>query len=162
MKCRKKTGPGRDPLSLQDVRENEKWIEEWFSQHFLVDSAWEQLAEYYLRQQLYKDQRRILHSRCGYQSGAYPGLSGSHAWSLEAFADALKTEPRQAQPKRKNAKDVWMPVVKAEIEEAKQKYLESLRILRLMFGEDHEYATSVDDKLIELVKCIGTGDDNAS
>jgi hypothetical protein len=144
---------------VHEVQQKEKWMESLFSQHFLVDSLWEQLAEYYVKNNLNIEQRRILHKRCEHQKNVYPGLSGSHAWSLEAYADALRTAPRQSAPTKKKG-GVWMPVVKAEPELAKQKYLDSIKVLRLMFGEDHEYVTSVDDKLKELISNRAEVDDS--
>lgn len=136
-----KSGP-----TIKDAQKNERWMESKFSQHFLVDLAWEQLAEFYVKHELYDEQRRVLQSRCAFHSVAYPGLSGTHAWSLEALGDALKINHS---PDKKKAGGV-KPVVKADKKKAEQSFLESIRILRLMFGEDHEYVESVADKLKAL------------
>jgi len=139
-------------VSVKDVYKHEKWIEQTFSQHFLADSAWEQLADYYAKQLLFVDQRRILEKRCDFHKAAYPGLSGSHAWSLEALGDTLRYDaPSQSQivaARRKGRASV--PVVPADTRRAAESYTESIRILRLMFGEDHEYVVSVVDKLKAL------------
>jgi hypothetical protein len=133
--------------SVKDVQKNERWMEATFCQHFLADSAWEQLADFYAKHQLFVDQRRVLQSRCTFHKNAYPGLSGTHAWSLEALGDVQ----RCCAPRRPaNAKKDWEPTAKAEKDKAEQSYLESFRILKLMFGEEHEYVSSVADKLKEL------------
>lgn len=149
-KLKKMVEDGVDKVAsmlVSDVRKNERWMEALFSQHFLSDSIWEQLAEYYARQGLYDDQRRILRNRCAFHKAAYPGLSGTHAWSLEALGDALRSDAPSPSAKKKSRSE---PIVMAEKDKAEQSYVESFGILRLMFGEDHEYVVAVSDKLAAL------------
>jgi len=132
--------------------QTERWMEETFSQHFLVDNAWEQLSDCYLKQCQFRDQRRVLELRCEFFKQAYPGLSGSHAWSLEALGDTLRIAAptaNQLAAAKKRGRSSVTPIA-AEREKALQSYTESIRILRLMFGEDHEYVVSVVDKMKEL------------
>lgn len=130
--------------TVETVQEKERWMEGIFSQHYLADLTWEALAEFYLKSGLHNEQRRVLRSRCRFHKAAYPGLSGTHAWSLEALGDALqKAYPAPKSQKRTQG-------AKAEMQQSEKCYLESLDILRLMFGETHEYVVSVDEKLTAL------------
>jgi hypothetical protein len=143
-------GLERGHVKVEDAQKHESWMKSTFSQHFLVDLAWEQLGDFYAKHQLYTDQRKILQCRCDFHKVAYPGLSGTHAWSLEALGDALKSaQPRQSAAAKKKGR-AHTTVVRADKEGAEEKFLESLRILRLMFGEDHEYVVAVADKLKAL------------
>jgi hypothetical protein len=139
--------------TFDDVQQKERWMDSVFSQHFLVDSIWEQLADYCVKQGLYLEQRRILAKRCEFHKVSYPGLSGTHAWSLEALGDVLRTDQpgSSASPssKRKGRPSATQ-IAQADRARAEQAYTESFRILRLMFGEDHEYVESVADKLKSL------------
>jgi hypothetical protein len=141
----------KNGATLADVSKSERWIEATFSQHFLADSAWEQLADIYAKHGEYAEQRRVLQQRCSFHDAAYPGLSGTHAWSLEALGDVLgQAFPLEsAAAAKKRARNTGTAVL-ADKGKAEEKYTKSLEILRLMFGEDHEYVVTVADKLKAL------------
>jgi len=124
-----------DPTA-KTLEADEKWIDENFKQHVLQDLFLEQLCAAYANKKRLQDQRRLLRRRCDFHKVAYPGLSGAHAWSLEALGDCNRN----------------MKGTKANLEAAKECYTEALAILRLMFGEDHEYVTDVAEKeaLVEI------------
>jgi len=133
------------------VQEKERWMESIFSQHCLADLMWEALADWYAKHGLYTEQRRVLRSRCNFHQAAYPGLSGSHGWSLEALGDALhKSYGSRPSDNDKRKKGQAVTVVKADREQAEKCYEESFEVLRLMFGAEHEYAAVVANKLKAL------------
>jgi len=138
--------------TLVFLQDKERSFQAIFSQHFLVDLMWEVLADVYHKLHEIAEQRRVLQCRCTFHKAAYPGLSGTHAWSLEALGDALQKSPA-SRTSDKKSKTV---AVKADKEGAEKCYMQSLDILRLMFGEDHEYVVSVADKLKALQS--GTND----
>lgn len=139
--------------TVEDAQDKERWIGEVFAQHFLADLAWEALVDFFKQRSLHADHRRVLQKRCEFYKVAYPGLSGTHAWSLEALGDALQ-KSAYGSSADKRSKVAQKPNlifdIQADREEAEKCYVESLGILRLMFGEDHEYVVSVADKLKEL------------
>lgn len=154
-KMKKILDDGIDKADKNDVKgaqDKEKWMKEVFSQHYLADMFWEQAADFYAKNGAYSEQRRVLQSRCAFHKASYPGLSGTHAWSLEALGDVQRypaPPPSSASAKAKGQARA-APGVKADMPAAEKSYVESLRILKLMFGEDHEYVVSVADKLKTL------------
>ncbi|CAK0883971.1 unnamed protein product, partial [Prorocentrum cordatum] len=142
-----------EAVALKSFRATEEIIDASFFQHALADLMWEKLADYYAQHQRSSDHRRLLERRCAFHEAAYPGLSAAHAWCLEGFADALKKEPSatQAPPVVTDAvargswakadRLRWQKAAKAEPEEAARLYTQAHDILRLMFGESHEYVT---------------------
>lgn len=74
-------------LATQD----EQFIDQHFVQHVLADLAWEQLCSKYVEKRLVQDQLRLLRRRCEFHKAAYKGLSGAHAWALEALGDCLRS-----------------------------------------------------------------------
>eukprot|EP00929_Paragymnodinium_shiwhaense_P009271 TRINITY_DN113379_c0_g1_i1.p1 TRINITY_DN113379_c0_g1~~TRINITY_DN113379_c0_g1_i1.p1 ORF type:complete len:466 (+),score=85.66 TRINITY_DN113379_c0_g1_i1:140-1537(+) len=126
-------------MTLARARAMESDLKETFTQHVLADLACEQLADFYSSSNYRVDQRRILQRRREFHNLAYPGLSGAHAWTLEAFGDAMLIAGKGAQ----GTKPESVPVDKPE---AAKLYTESLHILTLMFGKDHEYVTHVEEK----------------
>merc|ERR1712232_106074 len=128
-----------DPVSANELQETEKFVDSIFGQHVLADLALEQLADSYGRLRRTGEQRRILQRRCVFQEKAYPGLNGSHAWTMEALGDAmLRASKQTAQPStRKRGKGAgtagaWQPVAKEEPKEAFRLYEEARRILLQM------------------------------
>jgi len=123
--------------SIQMLEKDEQFIDQHFEQHVLADLAWEQFCSHYAAKRRVQDQRRLLQRRCDFHKAAYPGLSGAHAWALEALGDCVRSIAKKG-------------VVGAEsnLTTARQHYSEANDILRLMFGDDHEYVTDVDAKLV--------------
>lgn len=146
-----------DSATIKQLQADEGFIDQHFSHHVLADLAWEQFGSHYAAKRRVADQRRLLERRCDFHKAAYPGLSGAHAWALEALGDCMRStahggaaqEAGQAagQPKKKR---VWQVAAKADLEAAKGFYSQALVILRLMFGADHEYVTDVEAKQAEL------------
>ncbi|CAK0890177.1 unnamed protein product, partial [Prorocentrum cordatum] len=89
------------------------------------------------------EQRRLQKLRVDYQRKAYPGLSGTLAWTLEEQADTLLRHlgfgAKMLQSDGEHGGDMAAQV-KPALEE-------SLRIFRLMFGKDDENSTKVQKKL---------------
>lgn len=138
-----------DDVISKEAQALEDMIDTTFAQHVLADLACEKLAEFYATRRRAADQRRVLARRCAFHKAAYPGLSASHAWALEAYADLLRRpggDQQQARTRKKGTGKVWQAPTKAEPEQAFNLYTEALRILKLMFGEDHEYITNLDSK----------------
>jgi len=150
-------------LTLKEAQNIEQIIEASFPQHAIADTAWERLAEWYECSNYPAEQRRILAHRCDFHAAAYPGLSGTRAWSLETRGDAIRCDSGRASQNgsaaRRTKGRVSASLVKAEPAEAARCYQESLRILRLMFGEEHEYVTSVDHKLKGLLSALEAEDE---
>jgi len=154
-----------EAVALKSFRATEEIIDASFFQHALADLMWEKLADYYAQHQRSSDHRRLLERRCAFHEAAYPGLSAAHAWCLEGFADALKKEPSatQAPPVVTDAvargswakadRLRWQKAAKAEPEEAARLYTQAHDILRLMFGESHEYVTGLESKRRRLSAC---------
>mmetsp|Transcript_104211 Transcript_104211/g.222741 ORF Transcript_104211/g.222741 Transcript_104211/m.222741 type:complete len:482 (-) Transcript_104211:95-1540(-) len=138
-----------DNLDSNAMLEHEKFIDANFAQHVMADLAWEKLSDYYVTKHRGGDQRRLLERRCGFHAAAYPGLSGAHAWALEAHGDAMlrSSAAKEVQNKKKR---VWQVAVKEEPEVAKALYTQALNIFKLMFGEDHEYPQAVCKKLAKV------------
>jgi len=154
-------------IPLKEMQDKEAWLDKHFKQHVLVDLCWEQMSEIYRLRGRLSDNRRILEKRCKFQSAAYPGLSGAHAWMLEARGDAMnkssssgnsavvggysshslgsqgKGSGRGAGAKKKA---MWEPATKSNPKAAIEFYDEALEILRPMFGEKHEYVQQVVSK----------------
>lgn len=120
------------------------------AQHWLLDKTWQILADVYDRNERPEDAEAMVQNRLGFQEAAYLGLSGTHAWTLEALGDMMLRhagvvlEPRVKVPNENTARRVEGSVP--------QVYEASLRILRLMFGDKHEYFQSVNRKAQELAK----------
>merc|ERR1712032_1315450 len=89
---------------IQKLQDDEKFIDEHFSQHVLDDLAWEQLAQYYVAKSRPVDQLRMLQKRRNFHEKAYPGLSGAHAWVLEALGDCLMQVAQQKDEKNAAAR----------------------------------------------------------
>jgi len=112
-------------------------------QHWLCDRLWEHLQGWYGSRGNHKEQRRLQKLRVDYQRKAYPGLSGTLAWTLEEQADTLLRHlgfgAKMLQSDGEHGGDMAAQV-KPALEE-------SLRIFRLMFGKDDENSTKVQKKL---------------
>jgi len=109
-------------------------------QHWLCERLWEHLESWHKQAGRWEKELQMLNKRTDYQRSAYrPGPSGTLAWTLEHQADRMMELLEQADLPAK-AKQEIAPGVLPILEE-------SARILRLMFGADHEYHTSVHNKM---------------
>lgn len=133
-----------DSAPVKQLQGDEAFIDQNFQQHVLADLAWEQFGSHYAAKRRMADQMRLLQLRCNFHKAAYPGLSGAHAWALEALGDCMRTSSRD------NKKKDAAPTEAEALASAKESYAEALGILRLMFGEDHEYVTDVVAKETNL------------
>jgi len=118
------------------------------AQHWLLDKAWQLLAELYDKSSRPRDAEELVRRRIAFQESAYPGLSGTRAWTLEAFGDMLLRhsgaimEPQVKLPSKAAALQLAST--------APRVYSDSLDILRLMFGEQHDYYICVQGKATGL------------
>jgi len=136
-------------------------------QHWLLDKAWQVAADLYDRNERQEDAQVAMRKRIAFQEEAFPGLSGTHAWTLEAYADMLvrhsssAVEPhvstadidalRRVEPQEPHVSTTEIDALRRVEQQASQKiYAEALQILRLMFGESHEYYTAVNRKAVDL------------
>merc|ERR1712048_332098 len=114
-----------------------------------IDKSWQLLANLYDRSGRPQDAEDLMRKRISFQEGAYPGLSGTRAWTLEAYVDMLlrhngaSIEPVKipGEQAARSLAAVALPVL-----------MEALGTLRLMFGEQHEHFTSLHEKATELQK----------
>lgn len=132
--------------SLADMQKAEALIDERFSQHVLADLCWERLCRFYASKRRPADQMRLLKRRVAFHEAAYPGLSGAHAWALESLGDcaARGTKGPSTSKQTKTQRSAAASVEDAEA--ALGYYGDALRVLRLMFGAEHEYVTDVVQK----------------
>mmetsp|Transcript_59636 Transcript_59636/g.105991 ORF Transcript_59636/g.105991 Transcript_59636/m.105991 type:complete len:488 (+) Transcript_59636:1-1464(+) len=138
---------GHKEQLMQLVKDAQR-AEKSLSQHFLLDKAWQIIVELYDRSCMLEDAQAVMRKRLIFQAKAYPGLNGTNAWALEAYADMMMRQQ----------KSVLDPSVKVADEPAARKlarsvpkvYSEALRVLRFMFGEDHVYFEQVNRKAREL------------
>merc|ERR1712098_785340 len=106
----------------------------------------EHVEEWYRRNGRWEDATRMIELRVDYQRKVYTDPIGTLAWTLESLADmllqrlgfdakpntALQTSDVTDVAKQEDIAGKVTPVLE-----------ESMRILRLMFGCDHEHFTSV-------------------
>lgn len=143
-------GSGRQAAFLKGLEDVAKRAEVTLSQHWLADKTWQMLADVCARNERAEDAEDLMRKRITFQEHAFPGLSGTHAWTLEAYVDMLmrhrgvSIDPMVEVPSEQTAR--------ALLSLALQASAESVRILRLMFGEHHDYFTSVNRKFVELRK----------
>jgi hypothetical protein len=138
---------GSPSPTLAELQAAEAQADAVFVQHASMDLLWEQLSDCYGRLGSVADQRRLLRRRCEFHRDAYEGLNGAHAWALEALADAMlqtgKPDSR-AWPNRQQQQQQLDD--RPDPREALRLYDEAFRMLKLMFGLDHEYVTQVERK----------------
>lgn len=152
-----RNGKGKHSALLSPLEDAVTRAERSLSQHWQMDKSWQMLADVYDRNEQPEDAEALVRKRIGFQEGAYPGLSGARAWTLEAYADMLlrhsgaSVDPKIQVPSESAARRLVTVVPPV--------YTESLKILGLMFGEQHEYYTSVSRKAKEfeqeLVRLLG-------
>lgn len=115
-------------------------------QHWLCDRLWEHLARWYKATGRGAEARHMLDLRIAYQRKAYPDLSGTLAWTLESQA-GLFLEHLGFESRTKSAAQALDAAKKDELaSQVIPIFEESMRILRLMFGNEHEHFTSVVEK----------------
>jgi len=126
----------------------EKLVKLRFSQHVLADLLHEQMIPKIRNSR--KEHRRLLELRCEFHKAAYPGLSGAHAWALEAYADALAQSAETKRPSgdsgSKSSQSKKDSALAIEI------YEQAQDVLTKMFGEDHDYVTTVSAKITVIKK----------
>jgi len=139
---------GRNEAMLVQLEEAIVRSERSIAQHWLLDKAWSLTSDLYDRNERPNDAEALMRKRIAYQEKAYPGLSGTRAWTLEAYVDMIlkhkggTVDPRVKLPDAQAAQSV-APL-------APQVYTEAMQILGLMFGEKHEYYTAIQRKAVEL------------
>eukprot|EP00931_Biecheleriopsis_adriatica_P050869 TRINITY_DN29485_c0_g1_i1.p1 TRINITY_DN29485_c0_g1~~TRINITY_DN29485_c0_g1_i1.p1 ORF type:complete len:305 (+),score=50.89 TRINITY_DN29485_c0_g1_i1:613-1527(+) len=134
---------------LHQLERDLQRAEKSLAQHWLLAKAWEMATDLAIRNDLLEDAETMMRKRLDFQAKSYPGISGTNAWTLEAYADMLLQHSRCTCSKdginvpSKEAAQKLLPKVPSV-------YAASLRILRLMFGEDHEYYLAVNRKAMRL------------
>lgn len=143
-----KTGKSKSPSQLAALLEALKRSSEALTQHWLLDRTWHYLSDVYDRSGRPEDAEAYVQLRIEFQAVAYPNLSGARAWTLEAYADMLvrhsgaSLDPVVKVPQKHAAEH--LAKVAAPV------YEKALNILRLMFGTEHDYFTSVQRKFDQL------------
>lgn len=136
------------PKLIEEIREATAKAERVLAQHWLLDRAWTLLSDLCDDGGLLKEAEGYFRKRLDFQKKAYPGLSGARAWTLEAYADMLlRHRGTILEP------DVRIPdqqAARALVSIVPPVYEECLDILVHMFGESHEYFTSVNRKAVQL------------
>lgn len=120
-------------------------------QHWLCDRLWEHLETWYKQTGRRKDQRKMLMLRVDYQRKGYQGLSGTLAWTLEREASTLLTHLGMGSGSRTPPEALDSETEKELVSRIVPICQESMQILRLMFGSEHEHFTSVKDKFEEAL-----------
>lgn len=117
-------------------------------QHWLVDRAYEHLGAWFTAKGRRSEARRMVQLRVDYMRRAFPGLSGTLAWTLEAQAAMLLSHlgfggEGKAKASAESLDADEQSEVAAQMPDV---YEDARRILTLMFGEDHEYTESLVSK----------------
>lgn len=141
--------PGKHSNVVGLIEESVARAEKTLAQHFLMDKAWHMLGGLYERNGCQAEAEALLERRVAFQARAYPGLSGTRAWTLEALADMMLHHAGAFAQQR-----VVVPSSAVAQELAAKRvpgvYSECLDTLRLMFGAEHEHYTAVSRKATEL------------
>jgi len=119
-------------------------------QHWHCHRLWELMEKWYAQQNRRAEHREMLQLRVDFQRKAYPGLSGALAWTLEEQGDTIlkhigfgaKILPSDKEIESSLAAQV-LPI-----------FDESMKILLLMFGDEHEYYTVVEKKRTNAVRYL--------
>lgn len=159
-------------VMIHQLRADEAWVDQHFSQHVLLDLVWEEFCSQFGAKRRPADEQRLLQRRCEFHKAAYPHLgSGAHAWILEALGDSMRAtsgkvaaavaarEVKAREPTdvaRKKGKGSGsesaraVPSSASPTRSARECYSEALPMLWLMFGDDNEYVSEVKAKLKQL------------
>lgn len=127
------------------------------ARHWLSDKVRRQLISYYdavgrLDLAVPLAQQAVQHV-----AGAWPGFTAIHAWSLEAQGDL---ELRLARFPRVSSSEVVAPesLGRTDFAEITSKvaplYREAAEVLKVLFGEDHEFCVSMRTKCASLDKIL--------
>jgi len=129
-------------------------------QHWLCERLWAHMCDYYEGANAFGEAQQMMKKRGEYQKHAYrspadpeTGLSGALAWSLESQGDMLLRFAHVDLGKTKPS-EVKAGVKKKLQKEVPEIYQASMGILRLMFGEEHEYFTAVKTKEAQIKELI--------
>lgn len=138
----------------KDAKKILEEIDEVYVQHHICDRFWAHLVDYY---QVPADQdhhlvQKMMQKRIIFQKNSYPGLSGAYAWTLESQGDLLLRHFGITLSEDADLPD--LDTVKKVKSLVPAIYIDSFRVLRLMFGEKHEYSTSVSHKLEGLTHML--------
>lgn len=136
-----------DQSQLQWMEENLPAV---LGQHWLVDLAWEKVAEACPSPQrngvhtpvLVGDASRqmsLLRWRCAFHAKSYPGLNNQHAASLVTLGDFLSLLARQSGA-------AGSPESEQAALEAAQLYAEAHQITSQMFGARHDHTVAIESK----------------
>lgn len=123
----------------EDVKQTDEFLQNCFAQHSVADKARDHLAKFYSAHRQRPAHIQALLDRTSFHAAAYPGLSAARGWSLENYGDAVAAFVTRSSPPKAEGT--------AKLQMALRAYVESLRILQLMFGEEHEYAVKVRKKI---------------
>lgn len=105
------------------------------------------MADFCQSKGLWEDCIKYLYRRIRFYESVYPALNGALAWALEDFGDIL-VQQRKADQNIENAEKIDAAIL--------QTYSRSSEVLRLMFGETHEYTTRVVKKLASQPSSLGS------
>jgi len=125
-------------------------VEKELTQHWLADQIRALLTDAYDRNGREEEAEKLMLQRIVFQEGAYPGISGARAWTLEAYADMLLAHNRVTLSPDVKLQDKADATVRRVLQLVPPRYEQSLEILRAMFGEKHEYYFSVHRKAQQL------------
>merc|ERR1719210_2549053 len=73
-----------EPLKLSLAQ-----AERSLAQHYLLDKAWQFVQDICDQHGRHEEAEAVARKRIAFQGTAYSGLSGTRAWTLEAYADML-------------------------------------------------------------------------
>ncbi|CAK0893079.1 unnamed protein product [Prorocentrum cordatum] len=131
-----------DAPPTQEDAEQAAELLQGFAQHSLAERAWQQLAWLHGERGRWGPQLELLLASSRFCAAAYPGMSGAHAWALEAYADGLAAAAQRGSGGAGGAGDVG-PV----LAQAACAYEQALEVLSAMFGGGFGYAGGVRTKL---------------
>lgn len=129
------------------VQRSLRRAEKSLAQHYLLDRSFQALTELSLRSGEKKDGERFMRKRLDYQVKAYPGVSGSYAWTAEAYADMLVRHAGGTTDPVTVPQDLETAV---KLRGAAMVYKSCVDTLRIMFGEEHEFFQGANRKAEQL------------
>lgn len=148
----------RGKLGKAKAMELERRIHATFGQHVAADRGYGHLAAVYEGLGHWRGAERLLDRRVSFERAAYPGPCGAHAWTLEAAGDMTLREhgvELRGLLRRPQRVSALQPLLNSEIAErvasrALPRYVQAAEVLRLLFGQEHEYYTEVAAKVAAL------------
>lgn len=119
-------------------------------QNWLCDRIWEHLQSWYAATGRRQEQREMLALRVEYQTKAYVGMSATLAWTLESHADTFLRHggfgSKTLDSDRASEEEMLSQVLPT--------FEESMRMLGLMYGKDHEHYKAVEKKYLVAQKFL--------